>query len=400
MLWFRLILALHLSLLIIGCATLGLPPSAPSRAQSLQRMDPALIQADTMGFADRFVSAMTGVYDNLERNAPTAAARDAAHQLKTDLAMGAISNAVNPRPIAGLMDMVVLVTLLRQIADDPWTVQTFGSATSQLVISLRRQETDVRSIASRYLTDAQLEELSELTVRWHGSHPLERALSHVHLADLPEANQPPQVPGKHANSIFGLLFFDPTSNLDPAVREIQLTRAASERMFFYLQRMPLLLQLQTENFYRQALDTPESRQVLSDVSTVAESTKRFVATSEQLTDTIAKFPQQMTKERVQALGQLEMEFERQRNATVQQSTAALRQEQQNFVRNLEAATGRSIKRVFVYLAVVASITAAIVLSAMIRCCRRWRIRASGAANENWQENESSAAVPNARAGRI
>jgi hypothetical protein len=322
---------------------------------------------------------MTGIYDELERRAPTSAAKDAAHQLKTDLALGAISNAVNPRPIAGLMDMVVLVTLLRQIAEDSWTLQTFGAPTSNLTEALKRQEADIQSMASRYFTDAQLDELGELAARWHRAHPGERAVSHVHLADLPEANQAPEVRGKSASSVFGLLFFDPTSNLDPAVREIQLSRAASERMFFYLQRMPLLLQLQTEGFSRQMLEAPEPRQLLGDVSAVASSTTRFAETSAHFADTVAKFPQQLSEERRQAIQQLALEFERQRDASVQQMAGALRLEQQSFVSNLEAATDRSINRLLTRLAVLAFALLASVLGGMVvyRRLRRRSHQADG-----------------------
>ena len=344
MFWRRLILLALLPALLTGCAALELSSLPPSRSDSLKRMDAARIQSDTTGFADRFVTTMTGVYDELERQAPTSAAKDAAHQLKTDLALGAISNAVNPRPVAGLMDMVVFVTLLRQIADDSWTAQTFGSATATLTETLRSQEADIRTVARRYLTDAQLDELSELSDQWHRVHLGERAVSHVHLADLPEANKSPRERRKGASSVFGLLFFDPTANLDPAVREIQLSRAASERMFFYLQRMPLLLQLQAESFYRRLLDAPEARRALSDVSAVATSTTRFADASARFADSVEKFPQQFSDEREQALGQLASETTRQREAMIEQMRAALRQEQQNFVSNLEAATNRSTNR--------------------------------------------------------
>jgi hypothetical protein len=360
-------------------------------------MDPALIQADTTGFADRFVTTMTGVYDDLERGAPTSSAKDAAHQLKTDLALGAISNAVNPRPIAGLMDMVVLVTLLRQIAEDPWTNQTFGPRASDLTESLQRQEADIRSMASRYFTDAQLDELGELAVQWHRAHPGERAVSHVHLADLPEANRSPEVRGKRTSGVFALLFFDPTANLDPTVREIQLSRATSERMFFYLQRMPLLLQLQTESFYRHMLDAPESRQILSDVSAMAGSTTRFAESSAHFTDTVAKFPGQLSVERQQALQQLVVEFEQQRNATVQQSAAAVRHEQESFVLNLESATNRSIRRAFVYVTLVALVATALVMGSMVWYRRLWRRAASAAPDESWRD---TAADSHARARRI
>src|SRR5688500_6817628 len=100
----------------VGAVARGIPQADGSRTDSSRHH----------GIADRFVTTMTGIYEQLERRAVTPAAKDAAHQLKTDLALGAVSNAVNSRPIAGLMDMVVLVTLLGQIAEDPWAVQTFG----------------------------------------------------------------------------------------------------------------------------------------------------------------------------------------------------------------------------------------------------------------------------------
>jgi hypothetical protein len=344
-------------------------------------MNPARIQADTMGFADRFVTAMSGVYEKLERRAITPQARDAAHQLKTDLALGAISNAVNPRPVAGLIDMTVFVTLLRQIAEDPWSSRTFGDEAAGLVEALRRQEADILKVARQYLTDPQLAEIRDLAQRWRQAHPDDRSVSHVHLADLPEANLTPEAAGNMPTSVFGLLFFDPTANLDPAVREIELSRATSERMFFYLQRMPQLLQLQAEGFYRRMLEAPELRRALEDVSAVAGSTTRFSETSVRFaevsgrfTDTIEKFPAQLTEEREQALKQAAAALTQQREATIRelaeavavqrqaaitqattrfaaeredavaQTASAFRAEQQAFVANLEAATDRSISR--------------------------------------------------------
>jgi hypothetical protein len=392
--WPQLILAALLAGLVTGCAALGLRPSekaAPSRSESLKTMDPARIQADTMGFADRFVATMTDVCDELERRAPTPAAKDAAHQLKTDLALGVISDAVSPRPIAGLIDMVVLVTLLRQIAEDPWADRMFGTDASRLVETLQRQETDIRSLASQYLTDPQLAELSQLADRWYRAHPDERSVSHVHLADLPEANRPPEEAGKLPSSVFGLLFFDPTADLDPTVREIELSRATSERMFFYLQRLPLLLQLQVESFYRQVLDVPQLERVLDDVSAVAGSATRFAEASREFTDIVGCFPQQLSEERQQAVLQIASEWTQQRDAAIRQlaeavavqreaaiteattriafqreeairqMASALRQEQQAFVANLEAATDRSINHLLKGLAALGLVLVVVVV---------------------------------------
>jgi hypothetical protein len=369
MLALRLILAFLLAALFPACGILAAKSKTPdvTRAQTLTKMDPTRIQADTMGFADRFVTAMTGVYDEVERRAPTPSAKDAAHQLKTELALGAIGSAVNPRPIAGMMDLVVLVSLLRQIAEDPWATQTFGPDAPRLVAALQRQEADVHAMARQYLTDDQLAELQQLTQHWHQTHPDNRFVSRIHLADLPEANLPPAELGKLPSSIFGLLFFDPTANLDPAIREITLSRATSERMFFYLQRLPLLLQLQGKDFYRQLFDTPEFKRVLADVSAATDSTTRFAQTSSQFTDVLERFPQQLSEERQQALTQAASELAEQRDAAIRQLSTtvatqrqeavtqmadALRHEQQSFVTNLQAATDHSIDRLLTRLAIL------------------------------------------------
>jgi hypothetical protein len=338
-------------------------------------MDPARIQADTMGFADRFVTEMTAVYDGLERRATTPAAKDAAHQLKTDLALGSIGNAVNPRPVAGMMDLVVFVSLLRRIAEDPWAARTFGpSDASLLVEALKRQEADVRSLASQYLTDPQLAELTELVSEWHRLHPDDHAVSHFHLADLPEANLAPSKRGAIGASVFALLFFDPTAHLDPTVREIELSRATSERMFFYVQRLPLLVQLQVEGFYRHLLETPELQRAASDASAVAGSTTRFTETSARFTEVVSRFPGQLSEERRQAVRQMSVELTGQREAAVRQLAAAVarerdaaitqattrfaderqqairqtaeavREEQRAFVANLEATADRTTGR--------------------------------------------------------
>ena len=382
MFWLRRILTALLAVLAAGCATTNSQPANPSRAESLKAMDAARIQADTTGFADRFITSMTGVYDELEQRASTPAARDAAHQLKTELAVGSVGNAVNPRPIVGLMDMVVLVRLLRQIAEDPGTAQTFGADATRLVQALKQKEADLRTVASRYLTDPQLAEVDQLTDHWYQTHPGERSVSHVHLADMPEPNAPKKPGQKPSFAIMALLFGDPTANLDPAVREIALSRATSERMFFYLQRLPLLLFLQAEGFYQNLLDASQFERVLGNLSAVSASTTRFADAGSRFTETVARYPQQLSDERRQAILQFSSELSRQREAfvsqlakavaaqrdaaitqattriasereeAIRQAASALHQEQRTLVASLEAAAARSTDHFLKWFAVL------------------------------------------------
>ena len=156
--------------------------------------------------------------------------------------------------------------------------------------------------------------------------------------------------------------FKPTPTLDPAVHEVELSRATSERMFFYLQRLPMLLQLQADDLYREMGTAPRFERALDDLSTVSSSTTRFAEISSRFTDIAGRYPQQLAEQREQALGQFSSELTQQRDAGIRQMTASLQQEQQAFVSNLEGAADRWADHLVRRLAEVALIL--LVLSAM------------------------------------
>jgi len=353
--WPRPALILLLGALVSGCVA-PQPPSteegALSRRESLREMDPVRIQEDTMGFADRFVTAMVDAYDQLERRTPNKQAKDIAHKLKTDMALGGISNAVNAHPITGLMDMLVMVQLQRQIAAGAWMKKTFGAEAGPLIDALKQQEADLHSLATRYLTDRQLAELRQVTEGWYRAHPDLRYVSHVHLAGLPVPNAPPARPEEAPGSVFALLF-KPSPKLDPAVHEIELSRATSERMFFYLQRLPMLLQLQADDLYREVAAGSQFRRVFDDVSAVSASTTRFAEVSSRFTDIAGRYPQQLAEQRQLALQQFSSDLTQQRDAAIREMASSLRQEQRAFVSNFEGAADRWADHLVRRLAIVA-----------------------------------------------
>lgn len=366
MIWFRPAMVLLLVGLASGCAAQKMAPAeegAISRRESLRKMDPVRIQGDIMGFADRFVTAMVEVYDELERRTPRTETKDIAHKLKTDMALGAISNAVNAHSITGLMDMVVMLQLQRQIAAGAWMKKTFGADADPLRNALTQEYADVHSLATRYLTDRQLAEVSQVTERWYRAHPALRYVSHVHLAGLPVPNAPPARPEEGPGSVFAFLF-NSTPKLDPAVREVELSRATSERMFFYLQRLPMLLQLQADDLYREMAAAPRFLRVLDDVSAVTASTTRFADASSRFTDIAGRYPQQLAEQRQQALQQVSSELTQQRDAAIRQMATSLRQEQQAFVSNLEGAADRWADHLVRCLAMLTLILLALSVMAM------------------------------------
>src|SRR4051812_907961 len=103
-----LLLALGGCLALVGCAA-GVHSAATARR--VRAIDPAELQVELMDFADSYVTEMADTYDQLAADAPTTDGRRLAFEGKVSTARGAFINACNPNPVAGLLDMLVLVTL-------------------------------------------------------------------------------------------------------------------------------------------------------------------------------------------------------------------------------------------------------------------------------------------------
>jgi hypothetical protein len=90
--------------------------------------------------------------------------------------------------------------------------------------------------------------------------------------------------GKTPGSVFSLLFIDPFAGLDPAAREIELSRHMAERAMYQFQRMPRLLDWQLSLVLAKSLTMPESQNLLAAV--------------DRFSTAVEAFPKQIAKERV------------------------------------------------------------------------------------------------------
>ena len=98
-----------------------------------------------------------------------------------------------------------------------------------------------------------------------------------------------------------MLGLDPLAGLDPAVREIEQTRALAERTIYYLQRVPYVLNLQFERVTGGLLARPETRDLLRDSAKISESVERF-------SQVAAALPTQISAEREALIDQLSGEL--------------------------------------------------------------------------------------------
>jgi hypothetical protein len=381
-------------LALAGCAGSVEPSKKTSAWESGSLKEPAHTEAlrrDLMNFADRFAGSMVEAYDELAARTPRADLKRLIIERKLISVASAYMNAVEPNPIVGLLDMLVMARLLREVSEDAWFSEMFTENASRIAIKLKAQEADIWNLAARYVTEAQLEELRDVIDKWRQAHPDERYVSMVRVSDFPQAQ--PSSAAKGPSSVFGLLFLDPLSGLDPAMREVTRSRELAERVLFYLQRMPMLLTWRIEALSDQSLHGPEIQQFLKNMSEFAAIATRFTKNAEAVTELVGKFPKQLsderertvehvarktTEERTAVVNQVAQAIAAERDAAIRQSAdaiakerdAALKQvakavssereavaaalnvalqtQREAFVREAEAASGRMVNRIFIF----------------------------------------------------
>jgi len=366
------------------------------------------LRRDLMNFADRFASSMVAAYDEIAGKTPRADLKRLILERKLNSVASAYMNAAEPNAIVGLLDMLVMARLLREVSEEAWFSEMFGEHAPGIVIKLRVQEEDIWNLALRYVTEAQLEELRDVIDKWRQAHPAERYVSMVRVSDFPQAQSSSaggKGPGK--SSVFGLLFLDPLAGIDPAMREMARSRELAERALFYVQRMPMLVAWRIEALSEQSLHGPEIQQFLKVTSEFAAIAARFTKNAEAVTELVGKFPRQISEERERAVEHVAKKTTEERTAVVKQVAqaiaverdAAIRQtgdavakerdaalkqvanavsaereavagalnvalqtQRAEFVREAEAASGRMINRIFILAC--SAVSLGVVLTAM------------------------------------
>lgn len=211
--------------------------------------------------------------------------------------------ATGSSPIVCHLDFVVLASLSRMVVEDT-LVELDGDLLSPLPAAYRSLEQEAWTNVAELLTPQQLEELKGLIAGWRAKNPEVKLVGFVHLAEFAEAagiNLEAQVaPG----SLFSLLGLDPLAGIDPAVRQIEQTRMLAERAIFYMQRMPYLLDLQTDRVIGMATLAPPVSRANESLERVSIAMADFARFSGDLPDAFAR-------EREALLRQLATELMRQ-----------------------------------------------------------------------------------------
>jgi hypothetical protein len=218
--------------------------------------------------------------------------------------------ATSPSPLSGLLDMLVLVRTGSVLFQSRGIADIWGPPARHIANGIGTMEATCWQVVGDYIGKAQVQELRVTLDAWQ-----EKKLGAAadEIDELPDFRQIAHALGKNeSNSNGGIMSFlsiDPLAGLEPVAREVALTRQFTERMLYWAERMPALIDMQVE------LGTLEA-QKLPEVVAAVGSLERATKAAETIADTAKSLPAQIGPEREAAIRQIGEELDAQRKALV------------------------------------------------------------------------------------
>jgi hypothetical protein len=210
-------------------------PAARQAAEVKEQMDQ--LQARAMRFADEYVGRVVEDSSRFIRGEDDPRIRLAVASWQLTQANAAYGNATGPSPVVNALDLVTHASLSRMVAEDT-IVSRFPETGQQLLATHRELEKAAWTLCDEFLTPSQIADLHGILDEWRRQHPTVRTVAFIHFLDFAKQIGRPK-PGEtaRAGGLFAMLGIDPLSGLDPAIREIEQTRALAERTIYYMQRV-------------------------------------------------------------------------------------------------------------------------------------------------------------------
>jgi hypothetical protein len=281
-------------------AVMAIVPGSKSGA-----VDLAALQTQVHRYADEFISRNVFAIEEYARLAGTDEARSQADRWKLAVATSGVSLATGPNPIAGVIDLAAISTLIRSVLEDHWVKTEQGAAFQPWLDASRHVEDDAWKLVDGILDQKQQAELRQSIRDWQEANPGARLGFFARPQDFTGVLHEASRQKKEKGGLITLLGLDPVSGLDPAVREVTQTRLFAERAMFMIQRLPFMLRGHVEFLVDEVTSRPKVEQAMSDVSRLTESADRISRATESASQTAAQLPDRITAEREAILAALE-----------------------------------------------------------------------------------------------
>jgi hypothetical protein len=287
---------------VTGCRLIDKTASAPKR--TVQKFfpdgqptqpEPAELQQSLLQFAQAYCLRIVESANELQNAENGPLTDEEVLRFKISSVGGILMLSTGDNPYISLLNLVSQATLSRMILENYWVTILDEELFESWISRSRSLEQKIWFIADQVLSKDQQDEL-RLSIENH--YASLKHLDSLSLANPQDLVVPTSLKGKANNkSVFSLAAINPLSGLDPAVREITLTRLFAERALFTLQWTPWLLRWQSDLMVLDTTRQTEIAQALKDISSLSESIERASLAAESISKTAAALPDQLSTER-------------------------------------------------------------------------------------------------------
>ena len=267
-------------------ALLAVAPAGPQRAMAAERdagVTADQLRARLMAFADTYMNVNAEEYTKKNAQGLTPEQRLFLHTRMMLSSTAAITIASGSDVIQNLFDMLVMVTLSREIVDEPWFEETAGVDVASTRANAADFERRIWAIAADIADEEQIREVHGFIDDYRRQHPDQRAAYFVRFDEGAMKRGVSRLTEKVRKG--GLL-----SSVGDAGESVDEARQTAERALFIGNRMPILIGWQMENFLYELALSPEYRKM----SVTPEALKMSI---DGLSASIEAIPGLLTSER-------------------------------------------------------------------------------------------------------
>jgi hypothetical protein len=199
-------------------------------------MDDIELQQDMERYASQLTERVTQALEALERSS-NAAISDAALKHNLLSASAAVDIATGPFADVNLLDMLVFVRLSREVVEEYWVPEVYGTGGEDLQHAYRKSEEDLWTIADKVMDEERKRDLMDLIDQWRAANPEQVRVEGLRLGDFAAAAG--EAARARAAKAKGLL-----SSVRSATQAADQALLLAERARFLVHRMPFLIRLQ------------------------------------------------------------------------------------------------------------------------------------------------------------
>ncbi|MEY4673047.1 MAG: hypothetical protein RL148_831 [Planctomycetota bacterium] len=303
------------------------PGRTADKLKSLDTLHPRLLSvADSCSARTRLAT------DAFAEEAGTRAATIQALRWRLSFTRAMYQAATGPSPLTGLLDTLVLVTTGKVLFQTRHIADKWGAPARHIASALQSMEILCWEVSADYLTKAQVEELKATLKEWE-----DRKLGSTsdEFEELPDFRQLAHALGKKdtasSGGLMNFLSIDPLAGLEPVAREVALSRQFMERVMFWVERQPSLIEDQVELATLSAQQLPEVATTIASLERVSKVTESLAATADRL-------PKDLEREREAAVTQIGAEVGKQADAAIAKLSDEVSRQRSELLADLDKAS--------------------------------------------------------------